>query len=201
MFCDGCPEAAMEPKAIEAAPGAVTERRISWLTLLIGFVCGLLVAILRDRLWGLGLCIGAALAWLNFHWLKRGLDALVLASTSQAGREKPRVPLRNYFGIIFRYGTRIQALAWGVIFLFQPLTAVYFPLQTLPSVLRSFAHALPPTYVFEMARDNLSDQTIQWDMVLVPMALNVLYVSAALWFFNFMYVSSRRTGQFAKLGT
>src|SRR4051812_13499957 len=49
-------------------------------------------------------------------------------------------------GIIFRYGTRIQALAWGVIFLFQPLTAVYFPLQTLPSVLRSFAHILPPTY-------------------------------------------------------
>jgi len=114
MFCDGYPEAAMEPKAIEAAPGAVTERRISWLTLLIGVVCGLLVAILRDRLWGLGLCIGAALAWLNFHWLKRGLDALVLTSTSQAGREKPRVPLTNYFGIIFRYG--LIALAVYVIF-------------------------------------------------------------------------------------
>ena len=104
-------------------------------------------------------------------------------------------------GIIFRYGTRIQALAWGIIFLFQPLTAVYFPVETLPPALESLAHLLPPTYVFEMARDNLSDQSVQWDMVLVPLALNVVYITLALWFFNFMYAGSRRSGQFAKLGT
>ncbi len=104
-------------------------------------------------------------------------------------------------GIIFRYGTRIQALAWGIIFLFQPLTAVYFPLSTLPGALRAVAHALPPTYVFQMARDDLTDRAIQWDMVLIPAALNVAYIAVALWFFNYMYALSRRTGQFAKLGT
>jgi len=104
-------------------------------------------------------------------------------------------------GIIFRYGTRIQALAWGIIFLFQPLTAVYFPIATLPAFLQAVAHALPPTYVFEMARDDLSDRSIQWDMVFVPAALNLLYLTVALWFFNFMYSASRRSGQFAKLGT
>jgi ABC-2 type transport system permease protein len=104
-------------------------------------------------------------------------------------------------GIIFRYGTRIQALAWGIIFLFQPLTAVYFPVDTLPDALVAIAHAFPPTYVFEMARDNLSDQTVQWDMVLVPFALNLVYLAVALAFFNYMYVGSRRSGQFAKLGT
>jgi ABC-2 type transport system permease protein len=104
-------------------------------------------------------------------------------------------------GIIFRYGTRIQALAWGIIFLFQPLTAVYFPLATLPGILQAVAHTLPPTYVFEMARDDLSDRSIQWDMVLIPAALNLLYLTVALWFFNFMYSASRRSGQFAKLGT
>jgi ABC-2 type transport system permease protein len=104
-------------------------------------------------------------------------------------------------GIIFRYGTRIQALAWGIIFLFQPLTAVYFPLDTLPPALIAVAHALPPTYVFEMARDNLCDQAIAWDKVYVPFGLNLVYLSVALWFFNFMYLASRRSGQFAKLGT
>jgi ABC-2 type transport system permease protein len=104
-------------------------------------------------------------------------------------------------GIVFRYGTRIQALAWGIIFLFQPLTAVYFPLDTLPGVLVTLAHALPPTYVFEMARDNLSDRAVQWDMVLLPFALNLVYLTAALWFFNAMQLSSKRSGQFAKLGT
>ncbi len=93
---------------------AVTERRISRLTLLIGLAAALLVALLRDRLWGAGLAVGAALAWLNFRWLSRGLDALVVASTAQADKEKPAVPLFSYFAMLFRYG--LIALAVYVIF-------------------------------------------------------------------------------------
>jgi len=100
--------------AAEPPPAAVTERRISWLTLLIGSLAALLVAVLRDRLWGAGLAIGAALAWLNFRWLRRGLDALVTASTAQAGKEKPSVPLLTYFAMLFRYV--LIALAVYVIF-------------------------------------------------------------------------------------
>jgi hypothetical protein len=107
-------ELAMVPKADEAAPGAATERRISWLTLLLGLIAGGLVAFLRDRAWGAGLTIGAMLAWLNFRWLKRGLDALMQASTVQAGNKKPQVPLGSYFGMLFRYG--LMALAVYVIF-------------------------------------------------------------------------------------
>ena len=55
-------------------------------------------------MWAGGLLIGAVLAWLNFRWLRRGLDALVSASAAQAGVEKPRVPLGAYFGAVFRYG-------------------------------------------------------------------------------------------------
>jgi hypothetical protein len=50
------------------------------------------------------LAIGTALAWLNFRWLKRALDALVVVSTAQAGREKPKVPLVTYLAALFRYG-------------------------------------------------------------------------------------------------
>jgi hypothetical protein len=92
----------------------VTEQRISWLTLLLGLLAGILVALLRDRAWGAGLAIGAILAWLNFRWLKRGLDVLVQASTAQAGDKKPRVPLGSYFAMLFRYG--LIALAVYVIF-------------------------------------------------------------------------------------
>jgi hypothetical protein len=100
--------------AAEPPPAAVIERRISCLTLLIGFLAALLVAVLRDRPWGAGLAIGATLAWLNFRWLRRGLDALVIASTAQAGKEKPTVPLLSYFAMVFRYG--LIALAVYVIF-------------------------------------------------------------------------------------
>jgi len=105
----------MASSAAESAPAARTERRISRLTLLIGLASGVLVALLRNGMWGAGLGIGAVLAWLNFRWLSKGLDALVLASTAQAGKEKPAVPLLSYFGMVFRYG--LIALAVYVIFI------------------------------------------------------------------------------------
>jgi len=106
----------MATTAIASTPEALTERRISGLTLLIGFLAAILVALLRNRLWGLGLAIGSFLAWLNFRWLRRGLDALVVASTAQAGRQKPVVPLLSYFAMLFRYG--LIALAVYVIFIY-----------------------------------------------------------------------------------
>ncbi len=116
MFSGGSGEAAMASSAAESAPAALAERRISWLTLLIGSLAALLVALFRDRLWGAGLAIGAFLAWLNFRWLSKGLDALVVASTAQAGEEKPVVPILTYFAMLFRYG--LIALAVYVIFVY-----------------------------------------------------------------------------------
>jgi len=112
----------MVSSAAESASAARTERRISRLTLLIGLIAALLVALFRDRLWGVGLAIGAVLAWLNFRWLGKGLDALVLASTAQAGKEKPAVPLLSYFGMVFRYG--LIALAVYVIFIYLRVPVV-----------------------------------------------------------------------------
>jgi ABC-2 type transport system permease protein len=104
-------------------------------------------------------------------------------------------------GVIFRYGQRIQALAWGIIFLFQPLTAVYFPIYVLPAFLQDLAHAFPPTYVFESARNNLHDPATDWSAVAKPLVLNLVYLACSLAFFNFMYAGARRSGQFSKLGT
>ena len=84
--------------------GAHTERRIAWLTLLFGFLAGAAAAVLRYKLWAAGLAIGAVLGWLNFRWLRRALDALVVVSTAQEGCEKPKVPLTTYLAAVFRYG-------------------------------------------------------------------------------------------------
>jgi small-conductance mechanosensitive channel len=95
--------------------GAQTERRIAWLTLFLGFTVAVITAILRYNLWAAGLAIGTVLAWLNFRWLKRSLDALVVLSTAQEGREKPKVPLSTYLVALFRYG--LLGLAVYVIFI------------------------------------------------------------------------------------
>jgi small-conductance mechanosensitive channel len=104
----------MEAKAVEAPQGERTERRIAWLTVLLGLTAALIVVLLRRWAWAGGLAIGTALAWLNFRWLRRGLDGLVAASIAQSGAEKPRVPSLTYALMILRYG--LIALAVYVIF-------------------------------------------------------------------------------------
>jgi small-conductance mechanosensitive channel len=94
-------------------PAFPTERRIAWLTLVFGAASAAAAAFVGNRLWSVGLLIGAVLAWLNFRWLRRGLDALVAASAAQAGAEKPRVPLGAYFAAVFRYGL-IALMVYGI---------------------------------------------------------------------------------------
>ena len=88
--------------SIEIA-GSQTERRISWLTLFFGVAATVVSAALGHWSWAKGLAVGTALGWLNFRWLGRGLDALVLASTAQQGHEKPLVPWWTYVLAVFRY--------------------------------------------------------------------------------------------------
>jgi ABC-2 type transport system permease protein len=101
-------------------------------------------------------------------------------------------------GFIFRYGTRIQALAWGLIFLFQPLTAALFPVAVLPPPLQAVAYLLPPTYVFEAARAALADPSVDGRLFAIALAENLAYLGVAVLTFRYMFRRSRETGQFAQ---
>ena len=127
----------------EAAPGVRTERRIAWLTLFFGFSAAATFAVLRQRPWAAGLAIGTVLAWLNFRWLRRALDALVLVSKAQEGREKPKVPLTTYFAALFRYG--LLALSVYVIFIY-----LHVPLGSMVVGLCALAVAAMAASVWEI---------------------------------------------------
>jgi ABC-2 type transport system permease protein len=120
-----------------------------------------------------------ALAFVNLLWFAYSIGLFIL-------------------GIIFRLGTRIQALAWGLVLIFQPLTAAYYPLSVMPPVLQKVAMALPPTYVFEAARAGLTSPEIHWDWSLIAALENAVYFGLSIWFFQYMYRRSRETGQFAR---
>jgi len=99
--------------------------------LLLGALAALPVGYFHGWRWGSGILIGAALAWLNFRWLKQGLDALTEAATAQAERPKAKVPVGIYFRAVFRYV--LIALTVYVIFkyLHVPVLSMIFGLCSL----------------------------------------------------------------------
>ncbi len=101
-------------------------------------------------------------------------------------------------GLIFRFGTRIQALAWGLIAIFQPLSAAFYPLSIMPPVLQQVAYLFPATFSFEAARYALATQTVNWQLFGIAFAENLIYFALCMLFFHYMYKKSRDTGQFAR---
>jgi small-conductance mechanosensitive channel len=115
----------------EDIQGTITERRIAWLTLVIGATAALATGIAYRKTWAEGLMIGAVLAWFNFRWLRQGMDALVKAAEAQVGAAKTRVPVGAYFRALFRYA--LIAMCLYVIFkvLGIPLVSMVFGLCAL----------------------------------------------------------------------
>lgn len=91
------------------------ERRIERLTLVIGAAAALYSGWRWSWAHAVGILAGTALAWINYRWLKQGLDALAKLSTAQEGPEKVRVPKRVYAKFIGRYALIIVVVC--VIFL------------------------------------------------------------------------------------
>jgi small-conductance mechanosensitive channel len=102
----------MSTMPVNVAPYLQSEKRIARLTLILGALAAIPVAWFYGPFWGAGIFVGSILAWLNFRWLRQGLDALTTAA--QANRRNPRVPIVTYFKALFRYG--LIALAVYVIF-------------------------------------------------------------------------------------
>ncbi len=90
-------------EAADAAQYELTERRIARFTLIVGALASAGRATCFSIRTGAGVLIGAVLAWINFRWLERAMDAVTRASTAQAGSPEARVPVTSYLGIIARY--------------------------------------------------------------------------------------------------
>ena len=121
----------MTDAAIDSTRYVRSESRISLLTLMLGVLAGVPVGYFRGWRWGLGIFIGAILAWVNFRWLKQGVDALASSATEQSDQRKARVPILTYFKAMFRYG--LIALCVYVIFKYLnvPILSMIFGLCAL----------------------------------------------------------------------
>ena len=101
--------------------------------------------------------------------------------------------------IILRYGTSAQVLAFGITFLLQPFTAVFYPVSVLPGVLKYVALALPATHVFEGMRSVVATGSFPLFNLLMALGLNIIYLILAVWLFYRMFARVKEKGLLLKL--
>lgn len=82
---------------------AAAERRIEYLT--VGF--GAAGTIFACFYWGIrtgaGVATGAAVAWVNYRWLRQGVGTLTRLAVAQSGAQRVHVPGGTYLKTLGRY--------------------------------------------------------------------------------------------------
>jgi len=102
--------------------------------------------------------------------------------------------------VILRYGREAEVLAWGVAFFFQPISAVFYPVEVLPGWLQNVAWALPSAHVFEGMRAVITTGVAPVEHLVWAGGLNVVYTVAAALFFSRNFRIIKEKGLLAKAG-
>jgi len=103
-------------------------------------------------------------------------------------------------GLVLRLGLGAESLAWALVFLIQPVSAVYYPLDVLPGWLQAVGAALPPAHVFEGMRALLLEKRFDGGELLLAFALDAFWMAVAATAFLLLFASARRRGLILQVG-
>ncbi len=97
-------------------------------------------------------------------------------------------------GVIIRFGTKIQTLAWSGVSLVTPFSGVFYPVSVLPDWAQKISAVLPTSYIFEGMRSVLLKGTLPLDYLFMSLLINVILLSFGLFFFAYMFNQSKKQG-------
>lgn len=103
-------------------------------------------------------------------------------------------------GVVLRFGQGAESLAWVLAFLFQPLSAVFYPVSVLPAFLQPVALALPSSHIFEGMRAVIQSGTVPLHHLAWAFGLDVAYAAGAIAFFYWNFGVVKERGLLAKTG-
>jgi ABC-2 type transport system permease protein len=102
--------------------------------------------------------------------------------------------------MIMRFGLAAENLAWFIVFLLAPVSAVYYPVSILPHWLQIVAGCLPSSYVFEGMRAVMFDHVFRWDLFAASVGLNILYLALGLGIYLWSFSRARQLGLLLQVG-
>lgn len=102
--------------------------------------------------------------------------------------------------VILRYGQQAEILAWGLAFLFQPVSAVFYPVDVLPGFLQQIARFVPSSHVFEGMRGVIKEGRMPVNELIWASGLNAVYLASSIIFFNWIFKIVKVKGSLVKIG-
>ncbi len=102
--------------------------------------------------------------------------------------------------LIMRFGHEAEVLAWSMVFLFQPISCVFYPLEVLPGWLQSIAWFNPATHIFEGMRGVLSDGTLSTIHLTWAVGLNLVYLALTILLFHKVFAICKDKGLLVRVG-
>ena len=156
----------------------------------------LVMSILRTLIGVGGAC---AFAWLLFHYSIFSYGLPLIAFFANLLMFGWAIGLA-VSGMVLRWGLGAEELAWAAIFLFAPVSGVYYPIAVLPSLLQAIAYALPSAYVFEGMRGVLLDGRFDWSLWQTAFVLNFVYIGVGAALFRWAVGYARNRGLLLQMG-
>lgn len=102
--------------------------------------------------------------------------------------------------IILRAGEGAIGVAWMVVFLLAPVSAIYYPVASLPAWLQPVAWMLPAAPVFEGMRAVVLEQTVRVDLLIHAAAADLVYLAIGAGVFLWSFHVARRRGLLLQVG-
>jgi len=97
-------------------------------------------------------------------------------------------------GLVLRFGAGAEAFAWGVLFVVMPLSGTFYPVSSLPPVLRPIGELLPTTHAFAAGRAFAMGQPTPWHELWLATGGTVLVLALALAYLGWMLRIFRSRG-------
>jgi ABC-2 type transport system permease protein len=157
----------------------------------VEFVAGVALFGFVKLAMGVGVMILGALAFFSFDTWDLGFGLIpigvVLLVVSWAVS-------MFVIGLVLRFGSGAEALAWGVMFMLLPLSGVFYPIDSLPAVLQPLAEVLPTTHAFEALRTLVDGGGLDWGQLGIAAAGAGVMLGLSLFYVTHMLALFRRRG-------
>jgi ABC-2 type transport system permease protein len=102
--------------------------------------------------------------------------------------------------LIMRFGQEAEVLAWSMVFLFQPISCVFYPMDVLPAWLKAIAWMNPAAHIFEGMRTVLTTQAVPALNLGFASGLNLLYLVAVILWFHYTFNVCKDRGSLVRVG-